>query len=375
MLVNPTSLESSQLNNFDGRLPNGRDQISKLLEQIVSEDNLSTVCRFGSLEAIREQSKVSTLGSQRRDIIVGVARSMAWLVRLEPDIRQRFQNQWTAEYQVMIKLCDDIISQVRDLPSQDLANIAKSVSLMGVRHKELFGAISAEFQHRQAEITAMQLACMARAFAFLDIRDAKLTSFIGKVARQLQRSTTFEPFSMRSRAMIGWSLALLDPAQVPSVINPRFLIDDQCELQTWGHIYQALLVTEAIGPYEYFPRRQALWGMEAPKSSNHFELTIRDALSRFLRKVPHAIEDNLNVAGVMIDFVLYLEDRTIAIECDGSQYHYSTGPDGGRLFGLDLIQNQILLRCGMEVVHISSSELNVCSTAQLLSRKLGICDT
>lgn len=115
--------------------------------------------------------------------------------------------------------------------------------------------------------------------------------------------------------------------------------------------------------------------MEAPKSSNHFELTIMDALSRFLRKVPHVIEDNLNVAGVMIDFVLYLEDRTIAIECDGSQYHYSTGPDGGRLFGLDLIQNQILVRCGMEVVHIASSELNSCSTVQLLSQKLGICDT
>lgn len=375
MLVNPTSLESSQLNNFDGRLPNGRAQISKLLEQIVSEDHLSTVCRFDSLEAIREQAKVSLLGSQRSDVVVSLARSMAWLVKLEPNIRQQFKDQWRSEYKVMMKLCEDIISQVRDLSSYDLSNVAKSVSLMGVRHEELFGAISTEFQRRQEEITAMDLACMARAYAFLDIRDGKLTSFIGKVARQLQRSTTLEPFSMSSRAMIGWSLALLDPAQVACVINPRFLIDNDCELQTWGHIYQALLVTEAIGPYEYFPRRQELWGMEAPKSSNHFELTIMDALSRFLRKVPHVIEDNLNVAGVMIDFVLYLEDRTIAIECDGSQYHYSTGPDGGRLFGLDLIQNQILARCGMEVVHIASSELNVCSTVQLLSQKLGMYET
>ena len=201
MLVNPSSLESSQVNNFDGRLPNGRAQISKLLEQIVSEDHLSTVCRFDSLEAIREQAKVSLLGSQRNDVVVSLARSMAWLVKLEPNIRQQFKDQWRSEYKVMMKLCEDIISQVRDLSSYDLSNVAKSVSLMGVRHEELFGAISTEFQRRQEEITAMDLACMARAFAFLDIRDGKLTSFIGKVARQLQRSTTLEPFSMSSRAM------------------------------------------------------------------------------------------------------------------------------------------------------------------------------
>ena len=112
--------------------------------------------------------------------------------------------------------------------------------------------------------------------------------------------------------------------------------------------------------------------MKGSESSNSFELNVKRGIDLFLRNVPHSIEENSNVAGVLIDFVLYLEHRTIAIECDGYQYHYSTGPDGGRPFGRDLMQDQVLKRCGMEVVHISSYEWNEYFAAQILSGKLGI---
>lgn len=372
MPVNLSHIDNPQLKMLGGRLPNGREQLSKLLNHIVRENHFPIGLRFDSLNAIREQARLELFADQRINVVVSVVRSMALLVELDPNFRHRLQEQGTFEYKVMMKLCHELSSLIGDLSSNDLAIVAQSLAFMGFRHEGLFGAISSEFQKKYNNPSSVQLSQLAESYALLDIKDIKLTSFLGKAARALQRTPTNPPFTMRSRSTIGWSLAFLDPAQVPSVINSRFLMDDKCEIKDWRRIYQALIVTDAITPLEYFPRRKEAWNMRGSESSNSFERSVKRGIDIFLKNMPHAIEEHSNVAGVLIDFVLYLEHRTIAIECDGYHYHYSTGPDGGRLFGRDLMQDQVLKRCGMEVIHISSYEWNDYSASQILSDKLGI---
>ena len=70
----------------------------------------------------------------------------------------------------------------------------------------------------------------------------------------------------------------------------------------------------------------------------------------------HAITPHRVIAGIATDLVVEHNGHKVIIECDGDQYHLTSGPDGGTPFGRDLIQDAVFERCGYKVVHILSSE-------------------
>ncbi len=343
--------------------------------QEVGEFHMSPVLRFSALDLACERAS-QTL--ETKAVAAGFTVAMQDVgdsVRGSADLRGRLGSTWTPECRSLMRACDGIIANAGYFNTYQISQILEAMAALGFRHEKVFQALGVELIMQKRTITGPEASRILWACAHLDIRDPGLLRPLIKTVRAIDRQDLLSPIN---RARIGLSLALLSPPHVDAVLSPGYLEDDnfadptKCSIGVWGQAYHALLSTGRINRQDPFSRRGELFTLPPQgEELNTFELSVHEGLRKFLRHVPHALEVQQNVAGVFTDFVLYLEDRTIAIECDGYQYHYSTGPDGNRVFGRDLIQRSVLEACGLEVVMISSREWRVMSAQQVLLEKLG----
>lgn len=330
--------------------------------------------RLRNLELIRQEAeRSSNKVSAAYKISVALAET-ACVYRPDNSLRVRLRNSWSPEYKALLNTAVEVVNLSSHMSASQLGRVLESMAILGFRDEKLFQTLGHELLSRHKRKLDVLGPDMGRAmwgFAALDIQDAGLIRNFVKIVQSIDRHKYLE---ISDRARIGWSLILLGPAHIDRVLSSSFLtdFDRTSSLRAWGQMYQALLVGEKISQYEQFSRRKDLWGQKQLDGLNEFESRVRNAIESHLRHIPHVLEPHQNVAGVLTDFVLYLEDRTIAIECDGYHYHYSLGPDGDRRLGEDIVQERVLKACGLEVVHISSLEWRSCGPNQLLSEKLGI---
>jgi hypothetical protein len=330
--------------------------------------------RLRNLEVIRQEAERSNNKvSAAYKLSVALAEAAS---AYKPDkaLRARLRNSWSPEYKALMNTAGEVINLSPNMSASQLGRVLESMALLGFRDEAVFQTLGHELvsrHKRKLDVLGPDMGRAMWAFAALDIQDAGLIRNFVKIVQSIDRHKYLE---ISDRAKIGWSLILLGPAHTDRVLSSSFLTDFErtSSLRAWGQMYQALLVGEKINQYEQFSRRKDLWGQKQQDGLNEFESRVQSAIESHLRHIPHVLEPHQNVAGVLTDFVLYLEDRTIAIECDGYHYHYSFGPDGDRRLGEDIIQEHVLKACGLEVVHISSVEWRTCGANQLLSEKFGI---
>lgn len=337
--------------------------------------HMSPVLRFSALDLACEKAESTVDRGAVTRAFTAALRDVGDAVRRSTDVRGRLDCSWTPEYQSLMRACDCITAHAPYFSTAQISLVLESMAAIGFRHEKVFQALGLEVIMQKRSLTGAEASRILWACAHLDIREPALLRSLTKAVRAIDRT---DPLSPLNRARMGLSLALLSPASVDAVLSSSHLEDDnflcpsRCPTVTWGQAYHALFATGRISKRDEFSRRHELFALAPPQEPlNPFEVSVESALRRFLRHVPHALEVQQNVAGVFTDFVLYLENRTVAIECDGYQYHYSAGPDGGRVFGRDIIQRAVLEACGLDVVMISSREWRAASAQQVLVNKLG----
>ena len=285
------------------------------------------------------------------------------------DVRSRLFFQGGSECEALRRVAEDVTNNAKHLSTYQISRFAEAFALLGYRDENFFAVLSGEVRKKRDNLTGSQISRLCWAYTQLDIQDTQLTQTLVKAARSYDRH---EYLSVGNRARIGWSLTHLSPKDVKAVLTPPFLEDDECSIDTWALMYQALLLSGQISRGDRFPRYREVHNQAMQLASSQLEEDVAHALTRYLKHVPHALERQQCVGGVFVDLLLYLESRTVAIECDGVRYHFSSGPDGGKRFGKDLVQQQVLEALNMEVVHITCQEWKDTPTRRLLSMKLGL---
>jgi len=330
--------------------------------------------RLRNLDRVRQEVEGETNKQSAAFKLLSALRDAAGSIKSDPHIISRLRNSWSPEYNALLNTSRALVPMASSMSVTQLGRVLESMAVLGFRDENLFHSFGREVlchHKRKLDVRGPDMGRIMGAFAHLDIQDSGLIRNFVKIVQSIDRHKYLD---ISDRARIGWSLILLGPSHIDRVLSPSFLtdFDRTSSMLSWGEMYQALLVGGKITQYEPFPRRKALWEHAQESYTNQFESRVQQGIENHLRHIAHVLEPHQNVAGVHTDFVLYLEDRTIAIECDGYQYHYSIGPDGDRRLGLDSIQERILKACGLEVVHISSLEWRGSGANQLLSSKLGI---
>lgn len=246
------------------------------------------------------------------------------------------------------------------------ARLAEALSTIGYRDLGLFELIVERVQEGCKDLSGKQLCRLLWAMAQLDVVDMpRLTDTLIKAVRSAAR---IESIDISTRARMGLALAHLKEGGVRAVLAPHFLDGYHCSIRQWGEIYRALVLDKQISPFdELDPHREgmrnALFKLEmADTTFSRLEQRVEERLRKFLvmNNVEFSLAPQENVAGLFVDLMLRLpaQDRTIAIEADGMQYHFTWGPDGGVRRGIDTIKRRILEAHGLEVFNITSDEWN-----------------
>ncbi len=244
------------------------------------------------------------------------------------------------------------------------ARFAEALAVIGYRDLGLFELLAERAQEARKELSGKQLGRFLWAMVQLHVLEIpRLTDALIKAARSSDR---IDSLDHETRARIGLSLAFLKEGSVRAVLAPHFLDGYHGSIKKWGEMYRALILDKQLHPSEEFDalresKRRYLCEMKPREQmASGFERRVEKQLNQFLTQ--HHQEFTLtrqeNVAGLFVDLVLRLphQGRTIAIEVDGKQFHFSWGPDGGTRRGTDALKRRVLEAHDMEVLNITSQE-------------------
>jgi hypothetical protein len=158
------------------------------------------------------------------------------------------------------------------------------------------------------------------------------------------------------------------------VASAEYLERERYSDITWLQLYQALIAA-GVAPTD--PDRderysRILSGYE-PSEPSRFENSVGVALRTALSSTRYSIEYGRIFAGIVTDWVVEFGGRKAVVECDGTDYHTTQGPDAGRRLGKDILQDRIFARFGYEAIHIDSREWGQApDRVALLRERLGI---
>ena len=294
-------------------------------------------------------------------------------VREDPELRKAIFDDRRWEATRIADLFEEVRRDAGSLSLTTASKIAESAAALGFRDERLFQALGQEAHARRKSLTGAQISRFVWALTQLDIEDSPFVAVLVKAARSIDRTDTL---LVSQRARIAWGLCHLKPLEVRAVLTPGFLTWEDSSINSLNLMYQALLVSGAIGRHDDFPRRKELQLLAHHEPTNNLEKGVETHLRRYLleRRIDFELHPQQNVGGVFVDLVLYLADRTVAIECDGYQFHFSWGPDGRKRLGRDHIQDRVLEAHGMEVAHIVSTDWNQRPAHQIFAEVLAVKD-
>lgn len=264
-----------------------------------------------------------------------------------------------------IQAACDTIKDVRPAFSNALAaRFAEALAIIGYRDLGLFELLSERAQEARRELSGKQLCRFLWAMVQLNVTEIpRLTDALIKAARSSARVDSLDP---ETRARIGLSLAFLKEGSARAVLGSHFLDGHHCSLKRWGEMYRALILDKQILPFEDLDKhreskREALWALTAREHmASSFERQVGSWLENSLknRGETFSIRRQENVAGLFVDLMLRLPDynRTIALEVDGMQFHFTWGPDGGVRRGIDILKRRVLEAHEVEVSNITSND-------------------
>lgn len=283
-----------------------------------------------------------------------------------------------------IRAVCDTIKDVQPAFSNALTGrFAEALAIIGYRDLGLFELLSERAQEARRELSGKQLGRFLWAMVQLNITEIpRLTDALIKAARSSARIDSLDP---ETRARIGLSLAFLKEGSARAVLGSHFLDGHHCSLKRWGEMYRALILDKQIVPFEDFDKhreskREALWALTAREHmSSSFERQVEHWLENALknRGETFSLRRQENVAGLFVDLTLRLPDynRTIALEVDGMQFHFTWGPDGGVRRGNDILKRRVLEAHEFEVSNITSNDwrtgLGPRLLASLIEKKSG----
>ncbi len=325
------------------------------------------------LEQLRSKMTEPTPLWHSEELVVRELWQLARLTVANPTSRYKLHLANSPEQKLVSGLCADLSERIQHLSPYLLSTVAESLAVIGYRDSALFKAIGERVCREGRKPSQAQVKRYLWAMAQLDIHEPQFVTRLVKAALAESRNGTL---SERSRAHIAISLARLRPKSVPTLVRSGCLEDDSSPLHVWANKYYALLLAGEVDRTDKFERRKELFNQPCDIKQNDFERSAEVALRRFLehRGVQFCLHTQFNIAGLFPDMVLYLgdPDRTVAIELDGVQYHFSWGPDGGKRLGRDLLRRQVLEAHGVEVVNITSRQWHETPADIIFSEALGL---
>ena len=210
---------------------------------------------------------------------------------------------------------------------------------------------------------------IAWAFATLTVSDATLFSALSRRAQSI-----IGGFNAQDVSNTAWAFAVNVPELVCSVVSAEHLEHECYSDISWLQLYQALIAarvvsTDADRHERYMRIVQSYDGSDPSRFENKVGVALRGALS----STQYSIQFGKIFAGVVTDWVVEFGGRKVVVECDGTHYHTTRGPDAGRRLGKDILQDRIFARFGYEAIHIDSSEWEEApNQVAFLREKLGI---
>lgn len=287
---------------------------------------------------------------------------------------------------VLHSLVEMTKGKVRHCETRHLANICKGFALLSFKRDDLLGPVCREFQNKIGRANAEDLATISWALGKLRYRDE---GFFDCIADQsIKKMHTFsnknisnlllgyglayighkelfegaitklsEPnrfITSQALANSAWGVGILYPELVSRVVEPRIL-DDLENDSEWMQVYAALVGCGILSSETMFERYDSIALKYTPKAQTPFELSVFADLKHLERNSSIEIKPQSFIGGVGVDFEIISGFRKIIVECDGSPFHKTTGPNGGVLQGKDILQNRVLSLFGYSVIHISSS--------------------
>ncbi len=181
-------------------------------------------------------------------------------------------------------------------------------------------------------------------------------------------------FDVQGVSNTAWASAVNVPELVSSVVSAEHLERKDYSDIEWLQIYQALIAAGVVRADACYPERyNSIVSGYKHFSPSSFENSVGAALRGALSSTQQPIEFGKIFAGVATDWVVEFDGRKVVVECDGTDYHSTRGPDAGRRLGKDILQDRIFARFGYEAAHIDFSEWDEeRDRVTFLREKLGI---
>lgn len=342
-------------------------------DPVLDNKGFSLTARFQRLEELGDRAKKLLAPAEAVQFWVKGLWTLADSIRSEGAARHKFHEQGSIECRAVERVCAEVAKEIPRLSIFLSSLFAESLGILGYRDKSLLKLLGESARERRAVLTPSQIKRFLWSMSQLDVND---TSFVAMLVKSALAADRQDRLTESSRSRIAIALAHLQPESVRLFLRPDFLDDTECTIQAWMEKHHALLITKAVTHRDKFERRQEVSSLERDSERNSFELAGEAALRRFLdgRNVEYGLHAQFNIAGIFPDLVVYLgdPDRTVAIELDGYQFHFSWGPDGGVRFGRDLVRQQVLEAHEVEVAHITSHDWNETHSDALFSKVLGL---
>ena len=245
-------------------------------------------------------------------------------------------------------------AEVESLSDKDLASMIRSFGRLGFR--------DLQFLKRAADEACKRFDALKPHHA-LQITSAlfHLQALPERVAQAALRHvlTHREQYPESDYALTLWCLSSVMPEVIRTLCSADHL--PKCgDPGSWVRTFQTLI---ACGKFvsidstdEDTQRRVRRQQVATP---SRLESAVLKHLSYCLQDLNLQIMPNPLVAGIEVDILVKSANRQFIIEIDGHLYHSLAGPDGsGLLFGVDVMQDNILQRLGYTVFHLKTSHVN-----------------
>jgi very-short-patch-repair endonuclease len=258
---------------------------------------------------------------------------------------------------------------ISEFNPQCVANTAWAFASLNLSNTKLFEALSHRAQQIITEFIPQHVSNTAWAFATLNISDTELFEALSHRAQKI-----ISEFKSQEVAVTAWACAVNNPELVSKIASTKDLRMMHYSDLDWLQIYQALVGAGLErGPISAYPRYNTIISRYVPSAPSRFEHAVETTLRSVLSTTHFTLEFGKIFAGVVTDWTVELDGRKIVVECDGTTYHTTKGPDAGRRLGKDVLQDRICANLGYEVIHIDSTEWeNAHDKIAFLREKLGI---
>jgi|GEM_PF-6530510 len=273
--------------------------------------------------------------------------------------------------------------------SDRLRNIVGDCAQLNIIPPALLSFVDREISKR--EITTHGLCDIIFSFARLNFPCPEL---LGKFERQFSNDLLTTWHTPSEIASLMWSLAIHKPelalkvwdaaqemyrrrfapaevANSDSANDRSWIKFDNLNSPSYHGLYHALVAMKIDVPESVLQRVKKATGYAeyGPHKTNLFEQSVEHSL----KKLGVDFRSQYYFEGYILDFLVQIGNRVIALECDGIKYHIAGRQSQGVMNGSSTIKTRFLQNRGFEVIRILSDDWqNAKDPAAYLSKVLKI---